>query len=107
MSDLTLNEQKYVRTALRYLHNRIGTWAAVARGLRIAPKTLDGMLYEREVTAGLALRVARLLGVSMDSLLAGQVLPDACPHCGHLPDPAESPPHAESPLLASPQASNI
>jgi hypothetical protein len=41
----------------------------------------------RAVTPALALRVARLVGVPVDELLAGRWLsPRVCPHCGHPPD---------------------
>ena len=41
----------------------------------------------RAVTPALALRVARLAGVPMDTLLAGEWLsPRVCPRCGHPPD---------------------
>lgn len=93
MSDLDLNEQNCVRTALRNLHRRTGTWATVAAGLRVSLKTLNSMLYgERLVTAGLALRVARLMGSSVEDLLGGRFLANACPHCGHVPEAATTSP---------------
>lgn len=96
MSDLDLKEQNHVRTALRYLHRRAGTSAAVADGLRSATPTLEQVLSgRRPVSAGLALRVARLLNAPMDDLLSGQFLPGACPKCGHVPDFADEPTQVE------------
>ncbi len=90
MSDLTLTEQKHVRTALRYLRRRIGTWATVADAVRMAPKTLENVMGgTNNVSAGLALRVARALGASFDDLVAGHFLPGACPRCGYVPDFAD------------------
>lgn len=41
----------------------------------------------RSVTPSTAFRVARVLDVAVDDLLAGRFLPPgACPHCGHIPD---------------------
>lgn len=89
MSDLTLTEQKHVRTALRYLRRRIGTWAAVSDAVKMAPKSLENVMAGRTITASLALRVARVLDASFDDLLAGHFLPGACPRCGYVPDFAD------------------
>lgn len=35
MSDLDEKEQKHVRTALRFLRQRAGTWVAVAKALHL------------------------------------------------------------------------
>ncbi len=90
MSDLSLTEQKHVRTALRYLRRRIGTWAPVAEALRVAPATMEKVVNERRaVTASLAFRVARLAGVPIDDVLEGRYLPGACPRCGYVADFAD------------------
>jgi len=39
MSDLDLKEQQHVRAALRHLHTRLGTWQAVAGGVRFTPSS--------------------------------------------------------------------
>lgn len=42
---------------------------------------------KRAVTPAPALRVARVAGIAMDELLAGQWLSaQVCPHCGHPPE---------------------
>ncbi len=92
MSDLTLTEQKHVRTALRHLRRRVGAWMPVADALHASPATVEKVVNgRRAVTASLALRVARLLDASVDDLLAGRFLLGACPHCGHMPDFADEP----------------
>jgi hypothetical protein len=56
------------------LHVEKDTIAKVARG-------------RRPVTARLVIRVAQLIEVGVDDLLAGQHLSSrVCPHCGHPPD---------------------
>jgi hypothetical protein len=74
--------------ALRFLRLRVGAWAPLAKALRCEWDSIQKVAAgKRAVTPALALRVARLVGVPMDELLAGQWLsPRVCPHCGHPPD---------------------
>lgn len=83
-SDLTLEEQRRVRAALRYLRVQMGTWRTVAQALSVMEKTLEHYVEGRTITGGVAIRVARLAGVSIDGLLAGGEYPPpgTCPHCG-------------------------
>jgi plasmid maintenance system antidote protein VapI len=75
MSDLTNQEQKAVRTALRFLGLRVGAWAPLAKSLRYEMDSIQKVATgKKPVTPALALRVARFAGVSMDELLAGQWL---------------------------------
>jgi hypothetical protein len=88
VNDLTVREQRAVRTALRFLRLRVGAWGPLAKALRYemdsAQKVATG---KKAVTPVLALRVARFAGVSVDELLAGQWLSArVCPHCGRPPD---------------------
>ena len=87
-SDLTLTEQKHVRTAIWSLRVRVGGWTPLAKALRFQYDTVQKVAAgARAVTAGMALRVARFAGVSIDDLLAGNYTPPGtCPHCGHAPD---------------------
>lgn len=89
MSDLDTKEQNHVRAALRFLNRRLGTWAIVAEALRSTPGTLKQVMSGKaDVSASMALRVARLAGVMVDDLLVGRFLPPgACPNCGHVPVP--------------------
>lgn len=90
MSDLDLKEQKNVRTALRYLRLRAGTWAAVSQAVGLSPQGLEKTVSgRRPVSASVALRVARLANTSFDDLIAGHFLPGACPRCGYVPDFAD------------------
>ena len=96
MSDLTLTEQKHVRTTLRVLRRQLGTWAAVGDALRCAAETAKKAASGHDgVSAGMAIRVARLAGVTVDDLLEGRCMPDACPKCGHVPDFADEPTFVE------------
>lgn len=86
MSDLTSDEQKNVRTALRFLRTRCGGWDAVAKALRFKKCTIAHTLNGRTVSASLAIRLARFAGVSVDDVLCGRYpAPGTCPYCGHCP----------------------
>jgi hypothetical protein len=84
VSDLTPGEQAHVRTALRFLRARCGTWGNVAKALRVAQSMLANVnVGRRNVSARLAFRVARLAGVGVDEVLTGRFpAPGTCPHCG-------------------------
>ena len=78
-----------MRTTLLFLRVRAGgAWEAVARALHVEEDTIAKVARgRRPVTARLAIRVARLVGVGVDELLAGRHLSSrVCPHCGHPPD---------------------
>jgi hypothetical protein len=78
VSDLTSDEQKNVRTAVRFLRLRLGGGNALAKALRVDRRTLTA-----PATPTTAYRVARLAGVSVDDVLAGRFPPaGTCPHCG-------------------------
>lgn len=89
MSDLTAKEQRSVRTTLLFLRVRAGgTWEPVARALHIEEDTIAKVEHgRRPVTERLAIRVARLIEVGVDDLLAGRHMSSrVCPHYGHPPD---------------------
>ena len=88
MNDLTTKEQKAVRTALRFLRLRVCAWGPLAKALRYEWDSIQKVATgRRAVTPALALRVARVAGIGMDELLAGQWLSSrVCPHCGHQPE---------------------
>ncbi len=108
MIDLDENEQKHVRVAMRFLQVRLRGLAALAKALSIdyytAQKAVTGA---RPVTARVAFRVARLVDVGIDDLLAGRFVPEGiCPHCGRAPSDfgpeetvAESAPRPDGPRL--------
>jgi hypothetical protein len=81
VSDLTAEEQKNVRAALRFLRIRCGGLAAFAKALHACKTTAQG----RNVSASVAFRVARLAGVGVDDVVGGKYPPaGVCPHCGHI-----------------------
>jgi transcriptional regulator with XRE-family HTH domain len=89
VSELTDREQRSVRTTLLFLRVRAGgAWEPVARALHVEEDTIAKVAHgRRPVTARLAIRVARLIEVGVDELLAGRHLSSrVCPHCGHLPE---------------------
>ena len=83
-SDLTPEEQKNVRAAIRFLRTRMGGNAKLAAALRANRASVDrGCLPNSRPSAGLALRVARVAGVPLEDVLQGAWPPaGACPHCG-------------------------
>jgi hypothetical protein len=86
MSDLTASEQTHVRTALKFLRSRCGTWVAVAKALRLGESTVGNVANgHHAATPIMAFRVARLAKVGVDDVLAGRFpAPGTCPHCGHV-----------------------
>lgn len=92
MSDLNAKEQNHVRTALRYLRRRVGGWTPVADALGYKYDSVEKVARGgRAVTAAMATRVARILGTSVDDLLARRFLAGACSRCGHTPDFPDEP----------------
>lgn len=86
-SDLTKEEQARVRTALRFLHTRFQGWEPLAKALRVRHDSLGVVARGGAVTASLTFRVARLVSVGIEDLLTGKYPhPNACPHCGHVPN---------------------
>ena len=89
-SDLRVEEQQRVRVALRYLRVRFGGWASLTKALKFKGSTLGNVANaHKQVSASMAVRVARLVNVGVDQLLAGAFPPaGSCPLCGHGPDPS-------------------
>jgi hypothetical protein len=87
-TDLTLQEQKNVRTTIRLLHLKIGNWKTMARALKIEPDSIYRVVTgSRTITASVAFRVARLAEMSIDDVLSGAKLPAGiCTQCGNVPD---------------------
>ncbi len=85
MTDLTSQEQAHVRTALRFLRTRCGTWAAVGNLVGFSGAAVVNVVVgRRNVRPTLAFRVARLAKVTVDDVLTGRFpAPGTCPHCGH------------------------
>jgi hypothetical protein len=86
--DLTPQEQTNVRTALKFLRSRCGTWANAAKVLGFNQSTLACVAGAHKAAgASLAVRIARFAKVGVDDVLAGRFPKDGtCPHCGHHPE---------------------
>jgi hypothetical protein len=84
MNDLTNQEEAHVRAALHFLRLRFGGWVSLAKVLAFKDTTLKQVANGRSVSASVAVRVAKLVNVGIDDLLAGKFPPPGtCPHCGH------------------------
>ena len=81
--DLTDVEKANVRKALVFLHKRFGTWAHVASTLGFKATTLSRVACGLKPVSALAvMRVARLVRVPVDDVLAGKYPPPGeCPYC--------------------------
>lgn len=83
-SDLTTQEQTHVRSAIRFLHTRLGGWKTLSEVLGFEESTLRGVAQGRTVSASMAFRAARFGNVAIEDLLAGKFpSPGSCPYCGH------------------------
>jgi hypothetical protein len=84
--DLTDQERASVRRALLFLRTQIGGTAKLAAALGLPFATASHLLGSKgKPGAGVAIRVARLAKVPVDTVLAGEWPPEgACPHCGRV-----------------------
>lgn len=83
--DLTAQEQQRVRAALKFLRARFGGWGQLAKAMKTKDTTLSNVAGGHKiVTPSMVFRVARLVQVGIDDLLAGRFPePGTCPMCGH------------------------
>jgi len=94
MSALNAQEQGHVRTALKYLHVRCGTWLLVAKVIGGVKSTTISRVAQGHKSASpdVAVRVARAVKVAVDDVLAGRFpQAGACPHCGQPMPRSEGP----------------
>lgn len=85
-TDLTDQEQQHVRTAIKFLRIRSGTYESLARVLKFRSQTIRHSADGDLVSASLAFRIARLADVTVDDLLKGKFPPKGtCAHCGYNP----------------------
>lgn len=84
VNDLSVEEQAHVLAALRVVKIRCGQWSDVASSLQISLKAVGKLSAgASKLTAGLALRIARLVGVPTEDVLSGAFpRPGSCPMCG-------------------------
>ena|ERR1700733_3272533 len=82
-SDLTPDEQANVRKALRFLAVRLGSWPALGKAMRSNASTLWSVAHKQPVSAGIALRAARVAEVAVEEVLGGRwPVEGMCPRCG-------------------------
>jgi hypothetical protein len=83
-SDLTPAEQQNVKAALRFLSKRLGSYPKLAKAMGANHATVMAAAHKRgAVSAGIALRAARVAGVPLENVLSGTWPPaDACPWRG-------------------------
>jgi hypothetical protein len=76
---LTADEARHVHAAIRGASRTYGSMAKLARVLGVKPNTLTA----KHPSAAIAIAVARLTGLSLDSMLAGRLTEaGVCPVCG-------------------------
>jgi DNA-binding XRE family transcriptional regulator len=79
--ELTLAEQHNVRAMVLKLRAQYSSWKALAAALGINRITVvRAQPGKQPPTVGIALRVARLMKVSVDDVLSGRL--GVCPNCG-------------------------
>lgn len=85
MTDLTKEEQEYVRLALCYLRVKCGGTKSLSKVLHADIHILRDVLNgDRAASASLTFRAARLAKVAIEDVLDGTYPPQGiCPHCGH------------------------
>lgn len=84
LNRLTPKEEGRVRRAMWVLHVRFGNWSSVSRALHYHRVTVERVLNIRKrASPAFALRVSRLLGVSLGDVLSGAWPKHGeCPMCG-------------------------
>jgi DNA-binding phage protein len=82
--DLTADELGNVRRALRFLRAKLGGASQLAAAMGVTEHAAHRAFEaKRRPSVALALRVSRVAGVSLESILHGEWPPEgACPHCG-------------------------
>jgi hypothetical protein len=83
-SDLTPEEQANVKAALRFLWKRYGTLQKLAEAMGAKRGTVKLAMGRRGgVSAGIALRAARVAGVGVEDVFRGAwPILGTCPYCG-------------------------
>jgi hypothetical protein len=80
---LSLDEGAAVRRALLFLRVRHGGAAKLAKVIGVGVKMVEKACAKGgRPSAGLALRAARLAGISVEAILTAEWPGNRCPHCG-------------------------
>lgn len=84
--DLTIDEQEHVRAVLQFMRTKLDGWEPLAKLLKFDTTTvLNAGNGRRTVTASMAFRLARIIGVPIDDLITGKwPEPGTCPRCGYV-----------------------
>jgi len=83
--DITSEEQANARKALRFLAQRMGGWGKLAEAMGTNKATVYAAAKRRAVSAGMAIRAARVAWEPVERLLGGRwPVEGACPHCGRV-----------------------
>jgi hypothetical protein len=82
---LSPDQQEHVINALYFLRVKFENWKPVARLLGFEEASLaDVRAKRRSVSTNLAFRLAKVIGIGIDDLLAGKwPEPGMCPRCGY------------------------
>ena len=79
----TPEEEGRIRAGLRRARALFGTWACTSDALRVAEGTAEDVAAGRQrVTGDIVIRLARALGVPVDSLYRAPTEAGTCPTCG-------------------------
>jgi len=86
LDDLDAEQRKNVMAALRAIIAELGDARAVARAIGVNDWTVRRVARgECKPSAGLAVRLAKLAGVSVEDVLSGRLAQErVCPSCGQL-----------------------
>lgn len=78
----TPEEQARLRAALRHARGMFGTWACLADAMHMRLRRVEDAANGPTVSGDVAVRLARALGVSVESLYRPPTDAGKCPHCG-------------------------
>lgn len=89
---LTSTEQANVRTALKFLRGRFGTWKTLAKALQVKDTTASAVAGgHKVVSASLTFKIARFANVGVDDVRLGRWPGNCCKECGHRLDEVTAP----------------
>jgi DNA-binding XRE family transcriptional regulator len=80
---LSATEAINVRTALKHLHGKIGTWETLAKALRVKNTTASAVASGHKIASPtLTFKIARFAKVGVDDVLQGRWPGSCCKNCG-------------------------
>lgn len=78
----TQEEQARLRAALKNARPKFGTWACLADAMRMTTDAVEHTARGAMVSGDVAVRLARALGVPLESLYRAPTDASTCPTCG-------------------------